>query len=135
MTDPPVDTARGEAVLQPVPDLDVMSDLAEVSSQELLAGTVCTACGTCMVGRREVCSTCISKDLRTVGLGPDGVLYSFTTVHVSPASDEPYTLGYVDLAQGARVLASLEGPAEALRCEQPVRLVIDGDRWAFRPID
>lgn len=129
------ETVRGEAVVRPMADLAYPSDLVGGPDGRLLAGSECTACGTRMAGAREVCSTCTSQALETVGLGPDGVLYSFTTIHVSPTSANPYTLGYVDLAQGARVLAPLEGPLDTLSCGQPVRLVVDGDRWAFGPAD
>jgi uncharacterized protein len=95
-----------------------------------LAQTACPACGLVMMGARRVCSGCLNRSL-VVEPAPDrGTLYSFTTVHASPFSDEPYVLGYVDLEGGARVLARIvaSGP---LRCEQPVVLRVTADGWHF----
>nr|WP_306238745.1 OB-fold domain-containing protein [Ornithinimicrobium sp. HY1745] len=87
-----------------------------------------------MPGRRYACSNCMRTDLSTHRFGPAGILYSYTKVHVSPSSQEPYILGYVDLDEGVRVLAIVDGEFDDLHCDQPVELALvpSGD-WAVRP--
>jgi DUF35 OB-fold domain, acyl-CoA-associated len=62
-----------------------------------------------------------------------GRLYSWSTVHVSAARATPYTLGYVDLDGGSRVLAVLDGNPDALRIGAPVRVVPGAGGLTFRP--
>src|SRR3546814_10819332 len=54
----------------------------------------------------DVCSS----DFQCVEVGPEGVLYSFSTVHVSSSQPVPYTIGYVDFPGDVRVLAKVRGP-------------------------
>ncbi|MEM8782320.1 MAG: OB-fold domain-containing protein [Planctomycetota bacterium] len=69
-----------------------------------------------------------------VEVGPEGKLYSFTTVHVSSSRPVPYVLGYVDFPEGLRVLATVETADPArLRCDLPVRLAREGERWWVEP--
>ena len=63
-----------------------------------------------------------------------GRLYSWSTVHVSASRPVPYTLGYVDLDDGLRVLARLDGDPGALRMDGPVRLVPGPDELTFAPL-
>ena len=63
-----------------------------------------------------------------------GRLYSWSTVHVSASRPVPYTLGYVDLDDGRRVLAQLDGEAGELRMDGPVRLVPGRSELTFVPL-
>ncbi|MDN5927587.1 MAG: OB-fold domain-containing protein [Hyphomicrobiales bacterium] len=46
-------------------------------------------------------------------MSQEGVLYSFTTVHVSPPQwHKPMRVGYVDLSNGVRVFSHLKGALE-----------------------
>lgn len=62
-----------------------------------------------------------------------GRLYSWSTVHVSASRPVPYTLGYVDLDDGLRVLALLDGDAAELRMDGPVQLVPGRSELTFAP--
>jgi benzoylsuccinyl-CoA thiolase BbsA subunit len=63
--------------------------------------------------------------MERVRLARRGVLYSFAAVHVAPRGfDAPYVAGYVDLPDGVRVFAQIEAPAEVLRIDQPVEVVL-----------
>lgn len=62
-----------------------------------------------------------------------GRLYSWSTVHVSATRATPYTLGYVDLDGGSRVLAVLDGNPEALRIGAPVRVIPGAGGLTFGP--
>lgn len=80
----------------------------------------------------------MSEDL--AGRGADrpefvgGRLYTWSTVYVSASRPVPYTLGYVDLDDGLRVLARLDGDPGALRMDGPVRLVPGPDELTFAPL-
>jgi uncharacterized OB-fold protein len=63
-----------------------------------------------------------------------GRLYSWSTVHVSASRPVPYTLGYVDLDDGLRVLAVLDGEAGELRMDGPVRLLPGRGELTFAPL-
>lgn len=69
-----------------------------------------------------------------VEVGPEGVLYSFSTVHVSSSQPVPYTIGYVDFPGDVRVLAKVRGPHHALRCDCAVRLASEGSEWFVEPV-
>ena len=75
----------------------------------LVAGR-CNGCGALGFPKSAVCPACLSQDIGTAHLASEGVLYSFATVHQAPRNwIVPYHLGYVDLTNGIRVLAHIEG--------------------------
>jgi len=79
----------------------------------------------------------VSEDL--AGRGADrpesvgGRLYTWSTVHVSASRPVPYTLGYVDLDDGLRVLVQLAGDPGEFQMDGPVRLVPGCDELTFAP--
>lgn len=82
---------------------------ANGSSPRLIAGK-CKACGALSFPKAVVCPACLSEDVGTTHLSSEGTLYSFATVHQAPRHwIVPYHLGYVDLDDGIRVLAHIEG--------------------------
>ena len=96
----------------------------EVAGRTHLLGMQCAHCGTKAFPAREVCSSCGRDDaLSAAELSPDGTLYTFSEVHVAPKGfATPYVIGYVDLADGVRVLGQIDGTAADLRVGQPVRM-------------
>jgi uncharacterized OB-fold protein len=100
-----------------------------------LIGMRCASCGTAAFPMREICSGCGRDDgLSEIELTGEGKLYSFSEVHVAPKGfATPYVIGYVDLADGVRVLAQVDGKAADLHIGQdlvaglgPVRKRTDG---------
>lgn len=113
-------------------DLDAavrpLADLAQPSTDEgaeptSLLGGQCAACSATSYPRAYICPDCNGTDIEGVELPADGVLYSWTTVHISPTFPTPYTLGYVDLSNGLRVLAQILAGSDPLACDLPVRFV------------
>jgi len=89
----------------------VAPELVETGSGvlRLIAGK-CQTCGTLSFPRAHVCAACLSQEIAVTHLANEGVLYSFATVHQAPKGwVVPYNLGYVDLPEGIRVLAHIEG--------------------------
>lgn len=99
-----------EALAQSEPHF-VAPELVEVTSDgPRLIGGRCGACGALSFPKAAVCSACLSEDLAAAHLSTEGRLYSFAVVHQAPKGwTVPYTLGYVDLPEGVRVLAHIEG--------------------------
>ena len=118
------------AVSQPVADLDSDSLLGSFPEGPRLAGTRCDQCGRLMIGTRVVCSSCVSRRVSRVALATDGVLYSFTRLHVGVDGVRP--IGYVDLDDGVRTLADIRETVP-LRPDMRVQLGVDGDEWFFAP--
>ncbi len=78
-------------------------------SPRLVAGK-CKGCGALSFPKAIVCPACLSQEIGTAHLASEGTLYSFATVHQAPRHwTVPYHLGYVDLLDGIRVLAHVEG--------------------------
>lgn len=75
-----------------------------------------------------------SRGASTVEVGPHGVLYSHSTVHVSASRVTPYTIGYVDFPNGLRVLASVRDAYEGLGCDVPVQLAHADGKWFVVPV-
>lgn len=115
---------------------------AEGAAPRLIAGK-CRACGTLSFPKAPVCAACLSEDIGTAHLATVGTLYSFATVHQAPRNwIVPYTLGYVDLPDGVRVLAHIVGePRVNSRVELGLGRVgtaPDGKpltSYVFKPID
>ncbi len=77
-----------------------------------LLGNRCRSCEQSYFPQREVCPKCYAEGIETrmekIKLSSQGKLYSYSTVQVAPKRFQPpYTLGYVDLPEGVRVLAQI----------------------------
>lgn len=100
-----------------------------------LLGSVCRACSTRLFPARDFCPSCGSDDVEGgVPLATTGTVYSFTVVRQAPPGREtPYSLAYIDLADGVRVLAQVTGDPDALHIGAPVcldiRTVARGDGY------
>jgi uncharacterized OB-fold protein len=59
-----------------------------------------------------LCPQCLSTEYEWQPVSGEGLLYAFTTVHRAPnaamAKEIPYTIAFVDLAEGPRVMARLD---------------------------
>jgi uncharacterized OB-fold protein/acyl dehydratase len=71
----------------------------------------CTACGTLRHPPLPACGTCRSLEWDTVKASGRGTLYSFVVVHYPqvPAFNYPLAIGLVELEEGTRVVANIEG--------------------------
>lgn len=119
----------------PAADLAVDARSAVVSAGGAwqLAGSECAHCGAVTFPSRTICHQCLSSDVRTAPVGSAGELYSWSTVYVSSSRPVPYTLGYVDLPRGLRVLAVIDADPASLRIGQQVRLAVGDGSWVFVP--
>src|SRR4051795_11769399 len=82
-----------------------------------LLGSRCPACGEHFFPRRLVCAKCLHEGTDDVEMGPRGRLWTWTFVHVplfakKDAKVDAYGVGQVDLPEGPRIQAILEGGAD-----------------------
>jgi uncharacterized protein len=91
-----------------------------------LLGIECRACGQRAFPARSFCPACqSSEDLAEVALSPRGSVHSWTVVRQAPGRrPTPYTLAYVDLDDGVRLLAQLDHPGREPAIGLPVELVL-----------
>jgi uncharacterized OB-fold protein/acyl dehydratase len=73
----------------------------------------CTSCGTLRHPPLPACGKCQSLEWDTVEASGRGVLYSFVVVHYPqvPAFDYPLPIGLVELEEGTRLVANIDGIA------------------------
>ena len=88
--------------MDPRPTVVVENDTARVR------GAACARCGHVVARPGRRCRRC-SGDLVEADFGPGGVVYAATVVRI-PVGDRtpPFTLAYVDLDDGPRVLAHVD---------------------------
>ena len=98
----------------------------------------CSSCGTLRHPPLPACRVCGSFEWGTVESSGRGTLYSFVVVHYPqvPAFEYPLPIGLVELEEGTRVVANLQGvePTE-VRIGMPVRAeFIDSDEELSLPV-
>lgn len=92
-----------------------------VSDRQLL-GSICGTCGQTSAWRHQRCERCLGTPAPT-RFGPGGSVWSSATVHLRVGHrSPPFTLAYVDLDDGPRVLARLRPDVE-LACGVRVQIV------------
>jgi uncharacterized OB-fold protein len=94
-----------------------------------LLGTRCRACGERFYPRRVVCARCLADDVEDVALSPRGTLYTWTWLHVvgfgGRKSDAPgHAAGQIDLPEGPRIQAVLEGGPTEFRIGMPMEMTL-----------
>jgi uncharacterized protein len=115
-----------------------MTDEAQVfrdaAADERLVVQRCASCGKASLPPAPSCLHCGSSDVTSVGGASTGTLHTWTVTHVAfdPAfADEvPYTVGVVDLDDGARLVGTVDAPHDELRAGLPLRVT-----WRRSPAD
>ena len=115
--------------------------------QGKLMGARCRSCGRLLVPPRPVCPECYGDDMEWVELKGEGIVESYTVIHVAPerfAKEAPYVVALVRLDEGVRLPGRLVGiEPEAVRVGMRVKVEVVGqgsDSWPgwptyrFRPI-
>jgi uncharacterized OB-fold protein len=85
--------------------------------EERLMGSRCKECGALFVPPRSICVKCYASDMEWVEMKGKGTLAAFTCITVAPPfmmaqgydRKHPYCSGVVELEEGARVDARIEG--------------------------
>ena len=98
---------------RPFSDVSYEQFLAE----DKLMGSRCKKCGALFLPPEAVCTKCLSFDMEWVQMKGKGKLLAYTCVVVGPDfmkeegfdREHPYCCGLVELDEGARILARIEG--------------------------
>lgn len=85
--------------------------------EEKLMGSKCTQCGAVYVPPRPLCVECHNSGMQWVQMDGKGKLAAFTCISIGPAfmaaegfnRKNPYCVGVVELDEGPRVDARIEG--------------------------
>ena len=103
-------------------------------SEEKLMGSRCQKCNSLFVPPRSICVKCYGSEMEWVGMQEKGRLIAFTSIAIGPPSmmregydrKHPYVSGVVELEEGVKVVARLEGvdgsKPETIEIGTPVRL-------------
>ena len=86
-------------------------------NEEKLMGSRCKQCGAFYVPPRPICIKCYASEMEWVQTKGKGKLAAFTCIAVGPpfmmeegySRTRPYVSGVVELEEGARVVARIEG--------------------------
>ena len=112
------------------------SDIAyqQYLEQEKLMGSRCQKCEARYVPPRSICVKCYSSDMEWVEMKGNGKLAAFTCISIAPPfmieqgynRKNPYISGVVELEEGGRVDARIEGldpgKPEEIRVGMPLRV-------------
>jgi uncharacterized OB-fold protein len=82
-------------------------DYLVLGDQPHLEANECTSCGARFFDRRNACAHCFGTDFRTVSIGTEGVLRTFTIVaYAAPGVQVPFVAGVID-CDGTSVRANV----------------------------
>jgi len=90
----------------------------------------CATCGTFLWPVKSHCTTCLSADIAWEQASGQGTLYSFVLMHqvYHPgfASEAPYNIAEVDLAEGIRIITNITGCSnEQLQIGMPLEATFE----------
>ncbi len=99
--------------------------------QVQLAGSKCHSCGEVSLGKRSTCPNCGNDDIEEIALSRRGKLWSYTVIRHRPPGDYkgpepfvPFGLGLVDLPEGIKVVAPIDGDVEKLNIGMELELAV-----------
>ena len=86
-------------------------------NEERMMGSRCRKCQTLYLPPRPVCISCHGDEMEWIEMAGNGKLYAFTCIGIGPAfmvdegfdRENPYCCGVVELDEGVRIDARLEG--------------------------
>ena len=86
-------------------------------NEDKLMGSRCKECGTLFSPPRPICIKCFSREMEWVELKGKGKLLTFTSINVGPTwmveqgydRTHPYCCGVVELEEGVKIDARIEG--------------------------
>jgi len=103
-------------------------------AEEKLMGSKCLNCGAVYVPPRPMCINCHKSEMQWIEMKGEGTLAAFTAISIGPAfmieegfdRKNPYCVGVVELLEGPRVDARIEGfetsKPDKIKVGTPVRV-------------
>lgn len=116
-------------MIPPAGDVDATAFWSALDEGTLLV-SVCGACGNRWLPPLATCPRCASRDVAREPSAVTGALYSWTVIHMAAdpayAAEAPYTVGLVELDDGARLYGRIVGvDHDDLRDGLRLRVAID----------
>ena len=108
----------------------ILTVQSEKDGQPHLIAKKCRACNIFIFPPPLFCHQCLGDDLESVELGNQGEIYSYTIVEreslAPPDFQVPFAYGYIDLAEGVRVVAKIiNWEPGSLKIGLPVQLALE----------
>ncbi len=128
-------------MIPPAGDVDATTFWSALDEGTLLV-TVCDACGNRWLPPLATCPRCASRDVSSAPATVTGALYSWTVIHLAAdpayAAETPYTVGLVELDDGARLYGRVVGVdhddlRDGLRLRVQIASVGGQRIWHFGP--
>jgi uncharacterized protein len=99
------------------------------NNQPYLIGSRCKNCNHVAFPKREICPACVTQgNMQDVDLNRKGKIDTFSVLHVGAKGfPVPYVVGYVQMAEGPRIFALIQGDEETrnlLEIGREVELVL-----------
>ena len=128
MSVPPADLAFADGLLPSTPDKDTLP-FWEAARERRLTYQTCDSCAEVVFFPRRHCPHCLGRELTWHDSAGRGTVYTFSVVRASRdprfADRVPYAVGWIDLAEGFRMMSNIVGDVDAIRVGMPVEV-----RWA-----
>ncbi|MDR0578290.1 MAG: OB-fold domain-containing protein [Candidatus Accumulibacter sp.] len=121
------------------------------SGEPYLAVSKCPRCGKVYFPKKDFCPTCMVEEMEDAALSNEGVLYTYTIVHLGVRGFKtPYVLGWIEFPEEKVRLAAqiVTDPIEAPRTLKPrqrvkldigvLRSLEDGTEivgYRYRPVE
>jgi uncharacterized protein len=144
------DPKKSQPTRVPIRDGLLTEPLSDLRSVRLV-GSRCAHCGETTLGRNTICPNCGQSATTPLALNPRGRLWTYTIVRHRPPGDykgpepfAPFAMGLVELPDGLRVLAPVDGDATTLQIGMELQFrayVRSGDgspevvTFSFGPLD
>ncbi len=124
-----------------------VSSFYEFVNEKRLMAAKCNKCGTVLLPPKQMCTTCLSTNLKWIELEGAGKLLSYTVIHVAPEqfqSMAPYIVGIVEFESGLRLPGMIRDlDPEEIRVRMDLKIDFDSStsskwpawsRYFFRPL-
>ncbi len=125
------DTTNTPDIQKPVPIPDEASKpFFDGAREHRLMIQKCSSCGAVMWPVKTRCDNCLQPTVDWIQASGQGTLYSFTLMHQlyhpAFASEVPYNIAQVDLAEGLRILTNIvDCPNADLRIGMPLAVTFE----------
>jgi uncharacterized OB-fold protein len=123
-----------DAYTRPLPDLDrkLTQPYWEATRNHELRIQQCDACGHLWFPPSFCCPQCLGEAITWTRVSGRAKLWSWINMwqmyYLGFANERPYLVAFVELEEGPRLMASLQGvapDAPELRCDMPLEVVFD----------
>ncbi len=99
-----------------------------------MEGIKCTNCGTSFAPPINTCQNCGNTEFEQIEFEGKGEIDVFTTIYVPPTEyegDEPYTVAIIELEEGPKLTARVDGDPDDMELGKEVEFVSEEEYKLF----